>query len=76
MTYDQNLFLNNYLASIAYCNGNSRLFISGEKKNGEIIHNFLDIDLKSHNLAEPVKIPPKKNHILFLIILFMSLGKG
>ena len=44
-TYDpntvNNLNLNNYSPSSAYCNGNNHLFISGgEKKNGEIIDIF------------------------------------
>ena len=71
-TYDpttvKNLFLNNYSPSSAYCNGNNHLFISGgEKKNGEIIDNFWEIDLKDQNIAEPVKIPPKKNHSMIFI---------
>ena len=71
-TYDpitvNNLYLNNYSPSSAYCNGNNHLFISGgEKKNGEIIDNFWEIDLKDQNIAEPVKIPPKKNHSMIFI---------
>ena len=71
-TYDptmiNNLFLNNYSPSSSYCNGNNHLFISGgEKKNGEIIDYFWEIDLKSQNIAEPVKIPPKKNHSMIFI---------
>ena len=71
-TYDpitiNNLYLNDYSPSSAYCNGNNHLFISGgEKKNGEIIDNFWEIDLKDQNIAEPVKIPPKKNHSMIFI---------
>ena len=71
-TYDpttvNNLFLNNYSPSSAYCNGNNHLFISGgQKKNGEIIDDFWEIDLKDQNIAEPVKIPKKKNHSMIYI---------
>ena len=71
-TYDpttvNNLFLNNYSPSSAYCNGNNHLFISGgQKKNGEIIDDFWEIDLKGQNIAEPVKIPKKKNHSMIYI---------
>ena len=71
-TYDpvtvNNLFLNNYSPSSSYCNGNNHLFISGgEKKDGEIIDNFWEIDLKLQNIAEPVKIPRKKNHSMIFI---------
>ena len=71
-TYDtitvNNLSLNDYSPSSAYCNGNNHLFISGgEKKNGDIIGDFWEIDLKNQNIAEPVKIPPKKNHSMIFI---------
>ena len=71
-TYDpttvNNLHLNNYSPFSAYCNGNNHLFISGgEKKNGEIIDDFWEIDLKDQNIAEPVKIPKKKNHSMIFI---------
>ena len=71
-TYDpstiNNLFLNNYSPSSSYCNGNNHLFISGgEKTNGEIIDDFWEIDLNEQNIAEPVKIPPKKNHSMIFI---------
>ena len=71
-TYDintvNNLNLNNYSPSSAYCNGNNHLFISGgEKKNGEMIEEFWEIDLKDQNIAEPVKIPKKKNHSMIFI---------
>ena len=71
-TYDpitvNNLELNNYSPSSSYCNGNNHLFISGgEKKDGEIIGNFWEIDLKVQNIAEPIKIPPKKNHSMIFI---------
>ena len=71
-TYDpitvNNLYLNNYSSVSAYCNGNNHLFISGgEKKNGEIIDYFWGIDLKNRNIAEPLKIPPKKNHSMIFI---------
>ena len=71
-TYDpttvSNLYLNNYSPSSSYCNGNNHLFISGgENKNGEIIDYFWEIDLKSQNIAEPTKIPPKKNHSMIFI---------
>ena len=63
-----NLNLNNYSPSSSYCNGNNHLFISGgEKKNGEIIDDFWEIDLKDQNIAEPVKIPKKKNHSMIFI---------
>ena len=63
-----NLNLNNYSSSSAYCNGNNHLFISGgEKKSGEIIDNLWEIDLKNQNIAEPVKISPKKNHSMIFI---------
>ena len=71
-TYDpstiNNLSLNNYSPSSSYCNGNNHLFISGgEKTNGEIIDDFWEIDLNEQNIAEPVKIPPKKNHSMIFI---------
>ena len=71
-TYDpetiNKLNLNNYSPSSAYCNGNNHLFISGgKKKNGEIIDDFWEIDLKDQNIAEPVKIPQKKNHSMIFI---------
>jgi hypothetical protein len=71
-TYDSitvnNLSLNDYSPSSAFCNGNNHLFISGgQKKNGDIIDNFWEIDLKNQNIAEPVKIPPKKNHSMIFI---------
>ena len=72
-TYDpstiSNLLLNNYSpSSSSYCNGNNHLFISGgEKTNGEIIDDFWEIDLNEQNIAEPVKIPPKKNHSMIFI---------
>ena len=71
-TYDpitiNNYSLNNFSPSSAYCNGNNHLFISGgENKNGEIIDDFWEIDLKTQNISEPVKIPPKKNHSMIFI---------
>ena len=71
-TYDpsivNNLKLNNYSPSSAYCNGNNHLFISGgETREGETIDNFWEIDLTGQNIAEPVKIPPKKNHSMIFI---------
>ena len=69
-TYDPNKInnLKNYSPSSAYCNGNNHLFISGgEKKNGEIIDDFWEIDLKGQNIAEQVKIPKKKNHSMIFI---------
>ena len=71
-TYDptivNNLSLNDYSPSSSYCNGNNHLFISGgENKNGEIIDKFWEIDLNAQNIAEPVKIPPKKNHSMIFI---------
>ena len=71
-TYDpttvNELKLNNYSPSSAFCNGNNRLFISGgETKDGEIIDNFWEIDLAGQNIAEPVKMPPKKNHSMIFI---------
>ena len=71
-TYDpsivNNLKLNNYSPSSAYCNGNNHLFISGgETKDGELIDNFWEIDLTNQNIAEPVTIPPKKNHSMIFI---------
>ena len=71
-TYDpitvNNLNLNYYSPSSSYCNGNNHLFISGgEDKNGEIIDNFWEIDLRNQNIAEPIKIPPKKNHSMIFI---------
>ena len=71
-TYDSitvnNLSLNDYSPSSAFCNGNNHLFISGgQKKNGDIIDNFWEIDLKNQNIAEPMKIPPKKNHGMIFI---------
>ena len=70
--YDQmvvnNLNLNYYNATSAYCNGNNHLYISGgEKKNGEVIDYFWDIDLKNRNIAEPIQIPPKKYHSMIFI---------
>ena len=71
-TYDpsivNNLKLSNYSPSSAYCNGNNHLFISGgETKDGELIDNFWEIDLTSQNIAEPVQIPPKKDHSMIFI---------
>ena len=71
-TYDpsivNNLKLCNYSPSSAYCNGNNHLFISGgETKDGELIDNFWEIDLTSQNIAEPVQIPPKKDHSMIFI---------
>jgi hypothetical protein len=63
-----NLFLNEFCSSSAYCNGNNHLFISGgERDNGELIDNFWEIDLKEQIIAEPVKIIPKKNHSMIFI---------
>ena len=71
-TYDpimiNNFSLNNFSPSSAYCNGNNHLFISGgENKNGEIIDDFWEIDLKTQIISDPVKIPPKKNHSMIFI---------
>ena len=70
--YDENiinnLFLNEFCPSSAYCNGNNHLFISGgERNNGELIDNLWEIDLKEQNIAEPTKIIPKKNHGMIFI---------
>ena len=63
---DKSLTIQAYDSS--YCNGNNHLFISGgEKTNGEIIDDFWEIDLNEQNIAEPVKIPPKKNHSMIFI---------
>ena len=71
-TYDpimiNNFSLNNFSPSSAYCNGNNHLFISGgENKNGEIIDDFWEIDLKTQIISDPVKIPPKKNHSMIFV---------
>ena len=70
--YDPNtindLFLNEFCSSSAYCNGNNHLFISGgEKPNGEIIDNLWEINLLEQIIAEPTKIIPKKNHSMIFI---------
>ena len=70
--YDENiindLFLNEFCTSSAYCNGNNHLFISGgEKHNGELIDNLWEIDLKEQIIAEPIKIIPKKNHSMIFV---------
>ena len=71
-TYDadtiNDLFLNEFCNSSAYCNGNNHLFISGgERPNGELIDNFWEIDLSEQIIAEPTKIIPKKNHSMIFI---------
>ena len=71
-TYDadtiNDLFLNEFCKSSAYCNGNNHLFISGgERENGELIDNFWEIDLSEQIIAEPTKIIPKKNHSMIFI---------
>jgi len=63
-----NLFLNDFCSSSAYCNGNNHLFISGgEKTNGELIDNFWEINLLEQIIAEPTRIIPKKNHSMIFI---------
>ena len=64
-----NLGLNDYSPSSAYCNGNNQLFISGgETKNNKIINKFWQIDLGDNNfLNNPLIIPPKKNHSMIFI---------
>ena len=72
-TYDENiadnLGLNLYNSSSAYCNGKNKLFISGgETKNNEIIDKLWEIDLENNNLIdEPINIPPKKDHSMIFI---------
>ena len=71
-TYDEDtindLFLNEFSKSSAYCNENNHLFISGgERPNGELIDNFWEIDLSEQIIAEPTKIIPKKNHSMIFI---------
>ena len=71
-TYDdniiENLGLNDYSPSSAYCNGNNQLFISGGKtKNNEIINKLWQIDLENNNINDPIEIPPKKNHSMIFI---------
>ena len=71
--YDENitnnLSLNLYNSSSAYCNGKNKLFISGgETKNNEIIDKLWEIDLENNNLIdEPIDIPPKKDHSMIFI---------
>ena len=63
-----NLLLNDFSPSSAYCNGNNHLFISGgERPNGELIDYFWEIELKEQIIAEPTKIIPKKNHSMIFI---------
>ena len=62
------LNLDKFSQSSAYCNGNNHLFISGgEDKNGELIDNFWEIDLKEQFIAEPTKMNPKKNHSMIFV---------
>ena len=70
--YDENtineLSLNEFCESSAYCNGNNHLFISGgEKLGGDYIDILCEIDLKEQIIAEPTKIIPKKNHSMIFI---------
>ena len=72
-TYDENIInnlgLNDYNSSSAYCNGNNQLFISGgETENNEIINKLWQIDLINNNsLNDPFIISPKKNHSMIFI---------
>ena len=72
-SYDENIInnlgLNLYNSSSAYCNGNNKLFISGgETKNKEMIDKLWEIDLENNNsIDDPIIIPPKKNHSMIFI---------
>ena len=72
-TYEENiannLGLNLYNSSSAYCNGNNKLFISGgEEKNNGIIDKLWEIDLENSTfIDEPIIIPPKKDHSMIFI---------
>ena len=71
-TYDENIVedlgLNHYSSSSAYCNGNNKLFISGgETKNNEIINKLWAIDLENNFINVPKIIFPKKDHSMIFI---------
>ena len=71
-TYDEKIIedlgLNHYSSSSAYCNGNNKLFISGgETKDNEIINGFWEIDLENNIINEPKIIAPKKDHSMIFI---------
>ena len=64
----ENVGLDNYGPSSAYCNGNNNLFISGgEKKiHSAIVDELWRINLENQNI-DKANMPPKKNHSMIYI---------